>query len=90
MEEGMKTGNMPVCEYNSTVMLRCSSGGVVIVASALGVEVVVVVMLVRAWEWGGYRRSVRLPVLAHPGLAISCLPAEKYPAPLPPPPPAFS
>ena len=36
---GMKTGNMPVCECSSIVMLRCSSGCMVIVANALGVEV---------------------------------------------------
>ena len=57
-------------------MLRCGGGGggTVIVADALGVEVVVVVVVV------GFRRSVRLPVLAHPALPISCLPAEKCPA----------
>lgn len=45
-------------------------------------EVVVVVV----WRWAGgcYRPSVRIPVLAHPILSISCLTAEKYPAPLQP------
>lgn len=42
------------------------------------------------WWWfeggkgGCYRPSVRIPVLAHPVLSISCLTAKKYPAPLQP------